>query len=73
MMTSVLRMMGDDFYRDYFLDVIDMMNDETYAIVNYPRVSFGLAQRYAPKGCFLVRIQDNGSLKLSTISPWVIH
>ena len=73
MMTGVLRMMGDDFYRDYFLDVIDMMNDETYAIVNYPRLSFGPAQRYASKGCFLVSVDAGENPEVQAQSPWVIH
>ncbi len=73
MMTGALRMMGDDFYRDYFFDVIDMMNDEIYAIANYPRLSFGPAQRYASKGCFLVEIQRDEPLSLVPRTPWVIH
>jgi hypothetical protein len=73
MMTGVLRMMGDDFYRDYFFDVIDMMNDETYAIVNYPRLSFGAGQRYALKGCYLVEVGAGKQPELIKRSPWVIH
>jgi hypothetical protein len=73
MMTGALRMLGDDFYRDYFLDVTDMMNDETYAIVNYPRVSFGPGQRFASKGCYLVRVGKGAQPELSSLSPWVSH
>ncbi len=73
MMTGVLRMMGNDFYRDYFLDIIDMMNDENYAIVNYPRLSFGAGQRYASKGCFLVEVGAGKQPELIQRSPWVIH
>ena len=73
MMTGVLRMMGDDFYRDYFFDVVDMMNDETYAIVNYPRLSFGPAQRYASKGCYLTMPGPGIAAELVPRSSWVIH
>jgi hypothetical protein len=71
LMTGVTRMMGDDFYRDYFLDVVDMMNDETYAVAKVPRVSFGPGQRYASKGCYIVQLGADGTLKPMT--PWVIH
>ncbi len=73
MMTGALRMMGNDFYRDYFFDIIDMMNDENYAIVNYPRLSFGAGQRYASKGCYLVEVGAGKQPELIQRSPWVIH
>lgn len=72
-MTGVTRMMGNDFYRDYFLDVLDMMNDETYAIANVPRVSFGPAQRYASKGCYIVKPDPAELSQLVPLTPWVIH
>ncbi len=73
LMTGVLRMLGDDFYRDYFLDVADMMNDEVYASAHFPRLSFGPGQRFASKGCYLVRLSPGAEPKLSAESPWVIH
>ena len=72
MLTGVTRMMGDDFYRDYFLDIFDMMHDENYAIANYPRVSFGPGQRYASKGCYIVRIDEQAPGKISPLTNWVI-
>ena len=73
MLTGVTRMMSDDFYRDYFLDVFDMMHDENYAIANYPRVSFGPGQRYASKGCFVVKLSKGPSPELVPVSGWVVH
>ncbi len=64
-------MMSTDFYRDYLLDVIDMMNDEVYALAVYPRMSFGPGQRYGVKGCYVCRPAPGG--KLADCSPWVIH
>ncbi len=71
LLTGVLRMMSTDFYRDYLLDVIDMMNDEVYALAVYPRMSFGPGQRYGVKGCYVCRPAPGG--KLADCSPWVIH
>jgi hypothetical protein len=73
MLTGVTRIMSDDFYRDYFLDVFDMMHDENYAIANYPRVSFGPGQRYASKGCFVVKLSEGPTPELVPVSDWVVH
>ena len=73
MLTGVTRMMSDDFYRDYFLDTFDMMHDETYAIATYPRVSFGPGQRYASKGCFVVKLSKGPQPEFVPVSGWVTH
>jgi hypothetical protein len=73
MLTGTVKMMGDDFYRDYFLDVLDMMRDEHYAIALYPRLSFGPGQRYASKGCYVVQLSEGPQSALVPVSGWVIH
>lgn len=73
LLTGSSRMMGDDFYRDYFLDVIDMMNDEVYAIATVPRVSFGAGQRFAVKGCYVVRMEEKDPQDLVPLTPWVVY
>ncbi len=72
-LTNALMMMESDYYRDYFLDGIDMMNDEVYAIALYPRLSFGQGQRYASKGCYMVQVGEGDSPKILPRSEWVIH
>ena len=75
-LTVIARHLGlteDDFYRDYFLDIFDMMHDEDYTIADYPRVSFGPGQRYASKGCFVVRLGPGKTPELAPVSEWVIH
>jgi hypothetical protein len=73
MLSESLMHMRDDFYRNYMLDGIDMMNDETYSIAVYPRVSFGPGQRYAAKGCYIVQLTEGPDPQLIRRSNWVIH
>ena len=73
MLSGGFKMMLNEYYRDYFLDILDMMNDEYFAIVNYPRVSFGQGQRYAVKGCYIVQLSPGENPTLLKRSDWVVH
>jgi hypothetical protein len=74
MLAAMVKTMRDDFYRDYFLDVGDMMRDEYYSIgALYPRLSFGPGQRYASKGCYVVQLTGGDEPRLERRSDWVIH
>ena len=73
MLSAALARMRDDFYRDYLLDVMDMMIDQTYAIAPYERVSFGPGQRYASKGCYIVQLGPGPRPDLLKRSEWVVH
>jgi hypothetical protein len=68
-----IKMMRDEFYRDYFLDITDMMRDQDYAVGVYERLSFGPGQRYASKGCYLVGLTDGPEPHLEKKSGWVVH
>ena len=69
------------YYRDNLLDAIDMgkgsvtmgkvVMDETYPL--YERFSFGPGQRYASKGCYIVRLSKGEKPELVRMSDWVIH
>jgi ABC-type branched-subunit amino acid transport system substrate-binding protein len=71
--SNALMMMKQDFYRDYLLDVLDCMNDQTYTIAAYPRLSFGQGQRYAAKGCYIVQLAPGPRPELVVKSDWVPH
>lgn len=73
LLTGILNHVRSDFYRDYFFDCVDMMNDEVYAAPLYPRLSFGPGQRYAAKGCYLVRLGHGDEPRLVPVSDWIIH
>ena len=72
-LAPMVKMMRDDFYRDYFLDIVDMMRDQYYSIAVYPRLSFGPGQRYASKGCYIVQVTGGDEPKLEKRSNWVVH
>jgi hypothetical protein len=72
-LAPMVKMMRDDFYRDYFFDIVDMMRDQYYAIAVYPRLSFGPGQRYASKGCYIVQLTGGEEPTLVKRSGWVIH
>jgi len=72
-LSAALARMKDNFYRDYLLDVMDMMIDQTYAIAPYERVSFGPGQRYASKGCYIVQLGPGPRPDLLKRSDWVVH
>lgn len=73
MLAGVVKMMRHDFYRDYFLDVMDMMRDQYYSVAAYSRLSFGPGQRYASKGCYLVQVGEGPEPALIKKAGWVIH
>ncbi len=65
---ALLEMRGE-YYRDFLLDTIGMIEDQYFPL--YERVSFGPGQRYASKGCFIVRLGKGQNPKLERRSEWV--
>ena len=72
-LAPMVKMMRDDFYREYFFDIVDMMRDQYYSVAVYPRLSFGPGQRYASKGCYIVQLTGGDEPKLEKRSNWVVH
>jgi hypothetical protein len=66
---KALMMMRSEYYRDYLLDTIGMMDDIYLPL--YERVSFGPGQRYASKGCYVVQLGQGEDPKLEKRSEWV--
>jgi hypothetical protein len=73
LLTNAFMHMQRNYYRDYFLDVIDMLEDASDSIANYPRLSFGPGQRYASKGCYIVQLSPGEKPEIIKKSDWVIH
>jgi hypothetical protein len=68
---QALTEMKDNFYRDYFLDVLSMIKDMEMPL--YERLSFGPGQRYASKGCYVVQLSKGENPTYIKRSEWVTH
>ena len=73
MLPGTLKSMRSEFYREYFVEGFDMMTDQDYAIAVYPRLSFGPGQRYASKGCYIVKLSKGPNPVLLPVNDWVTH
>jgi hypothetical protein len=71
MMSQVMMHLKYYYYRDYFLDVFSMFEDQRLA--DYERLSFGPGQRYASKGCYIVQLGPGEHPELVRKSDWVVH
>lgn len=73
MLARVLTDMRGNLYRDYFLDLFDVLEDQTGISATYPRLSFGPGQRYASKGCYIVTLTKGPQPKIIRQSDWIIY
>jgi hypothetical protein len=69
--SQALIMMRGEYYRDFFFDSIDMIEDLDYPL--YERLTFGPGQRNASKGCYMVQLAKGEKPELIKRSDWVIH
>ncbi len=72
-LNNALMMLGTNFYRDNFLDKIDMLPDKLPPYTDFERLSFGPGQRYASKGCYIVQMSKGANPHLIKRSDWVIY
>jgi len=72
-LSDALAGLKGEFYRDYFLERIEMMKDQSHTVSTYPRLSLGPNQRYASKGCYIVQLSKGKDAKLIKKSNWIIH
>lgn len=73
LLSRVLIEMGNDSYRDFFLDIWDGGKDESNASLNYPLLSFGPGQRYASKGCYVVTLSAGPDPRVIRQSDWILY
>ena len=67
---GVLRHMNGLYSREYFIERLEAMAASSLTRADYPRISLGPGQRYASKGCYIVRAGKNGE-KVTAVSRWM--
>jgi hypothetical protein len=73
MLPGAIKSMRSEFFREYFVESFDMMTDQDYAIAAYPRLTFGPGQRYASKGCYIVKLSKGLNPALIPLNDWVTY
>lgn len=73
LLSDALMHLKRNFYRDYLLDCIDMLQDLDYNLIIVPRLSFGPGQRYAAKGCYIMQLPEKPGEPLIKKSGWVVR
>jgi hypothetical protein len=58
----------DRFSRDYLIEVIEHLTENTLNPGHYPRMSLGPDQRFAAKGCYIVKLEQ-GQLRI--VKEWI--
>lgn len=56
---GVLHELRGNFSRDYFIENIEHMIDNTLEPSVYPKLTLGPRQRYASKGCYIISLDDD--------------
>jgi len=62
----------DNFHRDYFMERLEGMLDNSFAGSIYPRLSLGAGQRFASKGAYVVKYMQEPTPGLQPVGGWIV-
>ena len=62
----------ENFSRDYFIETIERETETSPNPGVFPHLSLGPGQRFASKGCYIVRLQAPPNGGVETVSDWII-
>lgn len=71
LLSDALRETHGVLVREYIIERLEHMVDRAVISTPYPRVTLGPGERFASKGCYLVRVDENGS-SLTRASEWIV-
>jgi len=60
------------FSRDYFLEIVEHETESVPWPTVYPRVSLGPGQRFASKGCYILRYPERPGGAMTPSGDWII-
>lgn len=69
---DALSHMGDTFSRDYFIERVENMTEQSLSSGIYPRLSLGPGQRFASRGSYVARFPKDGESMLMPVSEWIV-
>ncbi len=69
---TALMHMGEHFSRDNLLERIENEMENSLNPGLFPRMSLGPGQRFASKGCYIVRRRDSADGGVEAISEWLV-
>lgn len=67
---DALAHMDENFSRDYFLERVEQMTEQSLSSVLYPRLSLGPGQRYASRGSYVVKYSSGG--EMVPVGDWIV-
>lgn len=68
----VVKAMSTFFSRDYFIELVEHMTEYMVAPTAFPRVSLGPGQRFASKGCYILRYPERPGGTMVPDGGWII-
>lgn len=68
---SLMRLAGN-FSRDYFIETVEQETETALNPGVFPRLSLGPGQRFASKGCYIVKPSGGAPVGLEPASGWII-
>ena len=71
LVAEALRHTGNNFSREYFVERIESMTETMPLVSGYHNVSLGPDQRYAAKGCYVVKYGPEHGLERDA-SEWIV-
>lgn len=64
--------MLDDFNREYLIELIEHEAEKNLNPGTYPTLALGPGQRFASKGAFIMRIDNESSAGIAPVSDWIV-
>jgi len=68
---EALMHIGGNFSREYFLERVEHAAENALASSVYPRMSLGPEQRFASKGCYILRFSQAAKGGWSAATDWI--
>jgi cytochrome c553 len=69
---DALAHMDDNFSRDYFIERVERMTEQSLFPAVYPRLSLGPGQRYASRGGYVAGFARDGGNTLTPLGGWIV-